>query len=613
MKFERVEDKERGLYDSNAPLPEHKRRKLPNEEFQLPSRWSTKKELPKTTVEAAKRKSPLLFYFFIGSSIFAAAAFALMSLSLVGQGRSVSGNKIDVEVIGKSFAEGGEQMNVKVLMRNRNAAPLTLSDLVVSYPQTGADGTHQKEERRSIDTIAAGSEKIEEYSIKLFGSEGSTIPIKARLEYRVEGSSSIFIKENTLPVVLRSAPVSLVVKGPDILTSNQEATFAISVTSQSQETVQNLALKLDYPEGFTPKTFSKNADVGKYLWIIGNLEPGEHFDLTITGTQTGDPGRNVSLVASVGEQGASDRTIATLYATEGTQFEIASGFVSAVLALNGNSNEQVALSPGGDISGSVSLYNKVGSRVRDLQVTVNFSGELFDPEAVEVRDNGYFDSAKNRIIWSRSSGAENILDPTGNVQFDFNLVPKPGTQGTLRVSVDVQGVSSDGTPYTLTNVDQSVVKRAGTLSFSQELVHDSAPFGTEGSVPPKLNIETTYAVKWKIPTPSIDISNIVVTTSLPIYTSWKSLYVPQGAPLSYDPSSKTITWRVGNMNKDSKPQEVAFKIGFVPSLEQVNKIPLLTNTVKITGFDTNANANLTSSRSGLTTQISNALTGTVVK
>ena len=175
------------MYDSSEPLADHKRRKLPNEEFSLPSRWATKKDAPKTTVEAAKRKSPILFYFFLGSSIFAAAAFALMSLSLVGQGRSVSGNKIDVEVIGKSFAEGGEQMNVKVLMRNRNAAPLTLSDLVVSYPQTGADGTRQKEERRSIDTIGPGSEKIEEYSIKLFGSEGVTVPIKARLEYRVSG------------------------------------------------------------------------------------------------------------------------------------------------------------------------------------------------------------------------------------------------------------------------------------------------------------------------------------------------------------------------------------------------------------------------------------------
>lgn len=613
MKFERVEDKERKLYDSNNPLPEHNRRKLPNEEFSLPSRWSTKKEIPRTSVEAAKKKSPILFYFFLGCCIFAAGAFALMSLSLVGQGRSVSGDKIDLEIIGKTFAEGGEQMNVKVLMRNRNAAPLALADLVVSYPQTGADGTHQKEERRAIDTIGAGSEKIEEYSIKLFGSEGSTIPIKARLEYRVGGSNSIFIKENSLPIVLRSSPVSLVVKGPDTLTSNQEATFTVSVTAQSQESVQNLALKIDYPEGFNPKTFSKNADVGKTLWIIGNLEPSEHFDLTITGTQTGEPGRSVSLIASVGEQGASDRTISTIYASEGTQFELASGFINAILSLNGNTGDQVAVSPGGDVAGSIMLYNKLGSRIRDLQVTVNFSGDLFDPETVEVRNEGYFDSSKSRVVWSRASGATNILDPNDNLQFDFNLTPKLGTQGTLRVSIDIQGVSSDGTPYTLTNVDQATVKRAGSLQFTQELFHDSAPFPTEGPVPPKVNTETTYAVKWKVPTPSIDTSDILVTTTLPIYTSWKSVYIPQGSPLSYDTVSKTITWRVGNMNKDSKSQEVSFKIGFIPSVAQVGKIPQLTNTVKVSGYDTNASVNLTSSRAGVTTQISGGATGIVAK
>ena len=77
--------------------------------------------------------------------------------------------------------------------------------------------------------------------------------------------------------------------------------------------------------------------------------------------------------------------------------------------------------------------------------------------------------------------------------------------------------------------------------------------------------------------------------------------------VTYNSDSREITWNLGNVHAQSsgKPavRQVAFQVGFVPSLSQVGKAPSLEDIATFTANDTFANISINGSDNGLTTEI----------
>ena len=169
------------------------------------------------------------------------------------------------------------------------------------------------------------------------------------------------------------------------------------------------------------------------------------------------------------------------------------------------------------------------------------------------------------------------------------FISTPPTSGARNPYIDVT-VTFDGTRVINgapgSAVHSSVTKRVkvnSKLDLVARAIYSSGPFLNTGPLPPKANIQTSYAVLWSAVNTSNDIDNLTVTAILPSHSRFTSNISPSTANLKYDPTRGTITWNIGRLPaglSGAPGAEVAFQIALLPSITQVGQtLPLITNMV----------------------------------
>jgi hypothetical protein len=145
--------------------------------------------------------------------------------------------------------------------------------------------------------------------------------------------------------------------------------------------------------------------------------------------------------------------------------------------------------------------------------------------------------------------------------------------------------------------------------LATKALYYSGPFKNTGPIPPKAEEETTYTVVWTVSNTTNSISRAMVRATLPPWVKFAGSIFPGAEDLSYNASSKEITWNIGKIQKatgiSSPGREVAFQIIFLPSLSQVNTQPVLINDAILTGFDDFANVNVRVNKNSLNTRLAN--------
>ena len=102
---------------------------------------------------------------FIGSIIFVFISAGFFAFSLFTGRARLTGENVGVTVSAKTFADSGEEVNVKVSITNQNAVPMELAKLIFSYPLgTVRDPNAAKETTRELGTIAPGETRDELFS-----------------------------------------------------------------------------------------------------------------------------------------------------------------------------------------------------------------------------------------------------------------------------------------------------------------------------------------------------------------------------------------------------------------------------------------------------------------
>ena len=126
--------------------------------------------------------------------------------------------------------------------------PLELADLLVEYPKGSYSATVTADEverlRNSLGTIPAGGVKNENIKVVLFGEQGSVIPIKITLEYRIAGSNAIFVKDKLYNVNISSTPINLSVDGPTTISPNQDVVLSVKATLNATKPAPNIITKI---------------------------------------------------------------------------------------------------------------------------------------------------------------------------------------------------------------------------------------------------------------------------------------------------------------------------------------------------------------------------------
>lgn len=558
------------------------------------------------------KKNPIFQNFFIFSFIVFLGAVGYLLFNFFIKGNDVSNENIEIAVFGNTFTGGGEELPLIVEITNKNSLPLELADLVIEYPKGSAvDNTGEEiaRLRKSLGIVKAGEVKSETVKVSLFGETGSIHQIKIALEYRLEGSNAIFLKEKAYEVTINSTPVNLSIDAPVDAIPDQEFILNVKATlNETKEVPNNLTLKLDYPFGFEFISSNPSPEVGNNIWNLTSLKPGEEFNVEIKGRMVDVfEGEEKIFHALAGPLKTNDKSeLGVVFNSFRHGLFIKKPFVETKLFVNSEYKKEYAVSTKSAIIGVIEWTNNLKTSVNDLQIKAKLSGNAYNPRNVKV-ESGFFDSKINTIIWDKNIDevfTEIAPGKTGNIFFTLSPTSVFGINGNLlvdpaiNIEIAVLGkqTESGSALKNLDIVENKTIKLISDLSLLSKSSYAGSPFKNTGPYPPAPEKETTYTITFSVANTTNNISKAKLVTTLPPRVSYKNLISPKDEKLTFDPATRELIWDIGTIARETglsgPKKEVSFQVSYTPSLSEIGLIPTLVNKSTLTGHDDFANVDL---------------------
>ncbi len=540
----------------------------------------------------------------------------------------ISSNNIKVDVLGPSSIKAGDITTLDVSVTNKNDTPLEIADLIVSFPEgtrNADDGVSPLPRTRvALGTILPGETVRQSVKMILYGEEGKNINIGMTIEYRLPNSSSVFEKQVAYEGIVGTAPLTITVDALKEVNSQQDYTLKVKVTSNSVNVVQSILLAGSLPKGFDivsidPEPFVKGSPGGaETLWNLGDIEPRGTRTMTIRGKMYGDKNEKRYFKFDAGVQGVSNKaTLGARIASVTHTVDIRQAFIGVSLLFNRSDEaDNYVAESGTEISSIIRWQNNLSVPIYDVTIDATVDGDIVDHDSIEA-SSGFYDSNKGVVRWNGSydKNLQSIAPgQTGGVDMAFNLFRPSEVKGlssnpefTINITVHGKRRLETGVPEDIISTVQKTIKVSSATHLTAQIVHTTGPIENEGDIPPKVGKKTTYTVIWAITNSFNKLSDAKVVATLPDYITWENIATPALENISYNPNSREVTWRPGNVDggTGSAPvvRQVAFQIGLVPSVSQVGAAPVTVNIANFTGNDTFTGLSIQNTTKALTTEL----------
>ncbi|MCB9805999.1 hypothetical protein H6775_02440 [Candidatus Nomurabacteria bacterium] len=553
----------------------------------------------------------IAFLFFIGAAVYGFFNF-------LNGTSNVAGNDVDINVIGPVSIGGGEELTLDIVVQNSNAGVIQTVDLVIEYP----DGTKQADDlrtdlpriREGLGNLEPGTVVKRTYAAALFGEEGEDKEIIVSVEYRLPESNAIFEKKKTFDVVLQSSPIRLLVDNVKEVNAGQELVFDVSVSSNSNQILQNVMLEAVYPFGFEVESTTRDPYTGDNKWFFEVLKPKETQRFQIRGRLLGQDKeeRVFKFTTGIRDEEVKDN-IGIVFTTIPKSVTISRPFFDVRLSLDGNTDGEVVKQGNQLVQAELRYANNTNSNISNAKVVLSFNGDVLDKNSVRVSD-GFYRSTDNTILWDKSTKGdltEIQAGDTGVLAFTFQTKPLASGSTVFKNPEITMNITSSGLRTSETEVQEEVqstsfsrvrfVSDIDLQAFSTRLSSDSGP------IPPKVDQETTYTIDLELDNTSNNLSNGVLTASLPNYVKWKNIVTGGGETINYDPISRIIEWKLGDVSAFAgytlPTRKVSFQVGLTPSASQIGGAPVLVSNVRFAALDTFIDRNIETVAEDVTTEL----------
>jgi hypothetical protein len=515
----------------------------------------------------------------------------------------VSATNIDMTPTITPYIEGGELTPLALTVRNRNTVPLEETSVTLMYKQGSGsmDEQEKKQEKKELGTINSNDVKNLDFNVSLYGSESETRDITLKLEYKVAGSGALFTKLVTVPVILRTPPISVGIDGPDKLSSGQSGTFVFTVRNNSATSSLPSVLKLQLPPNFIiessdPKPISRSTS-----WNISKLVKGSSQTVSVTGSFDGKQGDTGTMLAKIGLPGDTPTEIGMVFASETKDVTLRSSPLVFTMSLASDSNQEEIIKYGDHARISINYTNGSLEPLVDVSIVVSLSGDAAVYNSVDPT-SGYYDSIAKTITWNKATFPDlAVLPPNGQgvVTLTVPIVGKGTNSPVLKVAVNGVGTSK-ATDDVVANLSKTyAVSGSATLFASTQ--YKTSSFQNTGPVPPHPNQDTTYTVNLKVSAQNA-IGNTKVSFTLPIYTTWRN--VVSDPAVTYDSKTRTVTWNIGHMDQ-GKTLSADVGLSVRPSQSHVGQAPPITSGIVLNADEEVSRIHLKSTLTPLTTMVKN--------
>jgi hypothetical protein len=584
------------------------------DEHLVSSEW--KKEAP---VEIKRRKSVLentMFRkFFIGAMVFFVASLVFGAAMFFGGRNTVSADNIEINVLGNAFVSGGEELPLKIQFLNRNNVALEYADLILEYQKGSGGGESIQSDRTTVGTIPAGGMVEKLVTLTLFGAQGTTRDVNITLEYRVHGSSAIFVKQKPYVVNISSNPITLVVDGPTVANSNQDLKFDVTASLNTEKSVEDVMIVVNYPPGFDFKDATPEPTFSDNIWSLGDLAKGAEKVISIEGVLVADPGEQRAFNITTGTANPeNEQRIGTQFNAQDYILSIAKPFLDLKLSVNGNNAPEVSAISGQYAQAEINYNNNLDSKMTDVEITAKFSGNAFDPNSVQLNGGGFYDATNQSIVWNSQTTPDLAnVEPgeKGDLRFKFKPISLNGTNirnPEININISVRGrQSSLGNSFqTINDYIRKKVKYSSSSGVTGNALYYSGPFTNSGGLPARAGSPTTYTIVWNIAGSTSRLTNVKVRGILPFYVEWMNNWSPQSAKVSYDPGNHEVIWDAGTIEASSgsaAPTTLYFQVKLNPASSQSGSVVNLVSNIFMSAKDSFANSDITRNMQPITTRL----------
>lgn len=599
----RVERLQQKLYSPNAHFEMKPRKELHEKSFQYQAGWEKTntnefaKEVPKQRLSLFAKIAMVAFVFFVGALGYAYYMF----MNATG---GTAGRDVELTVISPVSVGGGEELALDILVENKNAVPIYTVDLVIEYPDGTKSFTDLRTDlprmRDGLGDIQPGQVVKARYSAALFGEEGDIKDLSVRVEYRLPGSTAIFEQEKKVTVALQSSPIRLLVSAVKEVTAQQELVFDVTLSSNSNQDLQDVLLTAKYPFGFTVTEATRQPSDRNNIWKFATLRPQESITFQVKGRMEGQNNevRVFTWSAGIADEAATNKLGITFTEVQ-KEVAITQPFLALELSLDGDTNSEVVRSGEQAIEGRLTYLNNTGGAINDARIVLTLDGNVLNDPSVQVA-NGFFNSTDNTITWDGSTNESLRQIPIGGREtLLFRFESKPlatraavfkNPEITVDATVTGRRLADDDVPENITSTTVSRIKFLSDVALTGLTSFAGEPFVNTGPIPPRVEQETTYTITLNLTNSSNAIEDGVISAYLPSYVRWNNRFTPTTERVSFDPVTRKIEWKLGSVKEHAgfidPARTVAIQLTLVPSASQVGNTPELLSDLTFTGSDT---------------------------
>ncbi|MDO8408246.1 MAG: hypothetical protein Q7S95_03365 [bacterium] len=603
-----LEETRRRLY-AIEDVPRAERPPLVSAERSAPHAWLGAEGPVPRAQHLSPRHVRFATYFLIGATTFFVFSAGIAGYFLYYGGNSVSVNNIDLSLEGPSTIAGGDIIPLSIAVTNRNPVAIDNATIEIDFPEGSRSAenvlTPLTVYSENLGTIKSGETVTRAIKAVVFGAAGTTLTLPVSLSYGAEGSNAIFVKKSSYPLAISSTPLSVSVDTVAETVVGKPFTITLQVRSNATVPISNVVIASTFPLGFSLTSSSIPATGSNFL--LGTLATGDGRTVTLTGTLSGQTAESRTFHFTVGTAKDANATdLAVSYMSQDATVTLVAPFIRTSLTLNGGSLSSATLAPSEQENVTLSYTNTLSTSVTNATISVTLSGAAVDYSSIKT-SNGYYRSSDHTVLFSKDTDiAFASLAPgaSGIGSFSFSTVAASafGRSPSVTFSTSVSGtrIGQANVPEQVSGSATETVKAATAIVLKAASLYSSGAFANSGPIPPKVDTTTSYAISWKVSGAASAVAGAVVGATLPSYVTYTGATSGQGS-VSFDPSSRMVTWSVGDLSQGGSSQ-ASFQVALLPSSSQKGYAPKLTSTVSFSGYDRFAGVTITSSADPVTTE-----------
>jgi hypothetical protein len=535
---------------------------------------------------------------------------------------TISSNKIGLAVEAPSYIDGGELFPLDVFISNENNAALENVDLIVEYPR-GESMTSQQDTvvtRVGIGTIEPKNIKKGTVDIVLYGREGNNRDIAVYIEYYAPGSSVVLKKNITHTLTIKSAPLVILTESLKETAANQEITFTVRVKAERGKTLENLLVNIQYPNGFQYNGANIEPAFGNNVWRFDTIEKGETKDIVVRGSLRGEDGDEKVFRVSTGIPNIiNSPEIAVVFADTKSAIVVKKPFIELTGVFENSaqmSTGDFAIKAGERTKAVVTYKNNIPETVSNLVLTAKLSGEIINKRRISVV-NGYYDSAKNTIVWDRLTNprlAQVLPGESGEVAFFVESFPLSAKQNgyfsnpEIKAEFSISGKRFNNSDVPEVNVvGRSLTGRVITESgLEARVLSEGGPLQYVGTRPLMVEKESSYTLVLTLKNRSNQLTNAAAQMVLPKYVRYIAPVSPDNENVVYNENSRTLTWNIGSVAADTgygrANRSLYLLLSVTPSENQAgSQIPLTQEGIVFNAKDSHTETQIQRIYSGIET------------